>query len=422
MNNQAIKDKLKKKGVFFSSKLPSKKSIYKKLTLPGEVKGEPFIVCDKKLIGLPTVQTYLNQTDLGQAGSVGRVESVGQAEPVRQTLPAPRTLPVPQTLPASRVLSFEKGGAFGSLPSHSQVVEHGLSNKKRSLVYFVSAGEELKNVENFPKHIKNVLKRSAGQNISGFVGMGGGSVGDFTGFLASVYKRGRPVVHIPTTWLSAMDSAHGGKTALNAGQVKNVLGTYLFPRAVFIVKELLLEPQCIQAEMLKISLIEGGSFYKNFLDFYGKTKNQKLLLWRLLPRAVDAKVRIVESDPYELKAHRVLLNLGHTMGHALELYFGLPHEEAVLYGLRFALEWSRRCFKLPSSFLKEMSVLLSGAGDLPTLLRKIPLRTLQRLLKQDKKRRGEGVMDFIFIKGPGRVFVERVWIQDIVSEVCRQRS
>ena len=106
-------------------------------------------------------------------------------------------------------------------------------------VYFVSAGEKLKNLDVFPTHINNILKRTNNKKISGFISLGGGSVGDFTGFVASVYKRRTPIIHIPSTWLSAMDSAHGGKTALNTKKIKNVIGSYCFPTAVFIVKQLL---------------------------------------------------------------------------------------------------------------------------------------------------------------------------------------
>ena len=293
---------------------------------------------------------------------------------------------------------------------------------KGHFVYFVSAGEKLKSVENFPQHIQSILHQSSSQDIAGFISIGGGSVGDWTGFLASVYKRGRPLVHIPTTWLSAMDSAHGGKTALNAGQVKNILGTYCFPKAVFIVKEILPTPQFMPAEMLKIALIEGGDFYQHLLYADSQDQVSKNLLWKFLPQAVSAKVKIVRQDPYERHGKRVLLNLGHTMGHALELYFGLSHEKAVSYGLYFTLKWSDRCFHLSSSFLNEMSSCLATAKDLSTLLQKMPLRTLQSLLKQDKKRQGVEDMDFIFMKGPGQVFSKKVLIQDVLSEVRRQRA
>ena len=293
---------------------------------------------------------------------------------------------------------------------------------KNSLVYAVSAGEDLKNVEHFPQHLKSIIKKIKGQNISVFISIGGGSVGDWTGFLSSVYKRGRPLIHIPTTWLSAMDSAYGGKTALNAGGVKNILGTYCFPKAVFIVKSLLPENPVIQGELLKMSLIAGGDFYKNLVDSYGKApKNQKQVLWSFLPQAIYTKIQIVEKDPYETKGQRVLLNLGHTMGHALELYFHLPHGEAVRYGLRFAVDWSQQHFKISPVFLQEISCLLPSAKNLQKLLRKMPARTLRRLIEQDKKRQGEKHINFIFIKGPGKVFAKKVLIRELLLFARQQK-
>ena len=231
------------------------------------------------------------------------------------------------------------------------------------------------------------------------------------------------MVHIPTTWLAAMDSAHGGKTALNAKQVKNILGTYCFPKAVLIVKELLLKQHTHkEGEMLKMALIEGGAFYKSFLSSYRRAKNQNLVLWSFLPQAISAKIRIVEQDPYETKGQRILLNLGHTLAHVLELYFKLPHGVAVLYGLRFAFEWSRKVWALSPTFLREMAFLLRGTQDLPILLRKMPLKTGHGLVQQDKKRRGEEFIDFIFIKGPKQVLSKKVLIRDLMSEIRRQRT
>ena len=100
--------------------------------------------------------------------------------------------------------------------------------QKFPFVYTVEAGETLKQIENFPGHIEKILKIS--QSISErplqIICIGGGSVGDFAGFVASVFKRGVDLVQIPSTWLSAVDSAHGGKNALNSKSAKNQIGTF----------------------------------------------------------------------------------------------------------------------------------------------------------------------------------------------------
>ena len=181
-------------------------------------------------------------------------------------------------------------------------------------------------------------------------------MGDFTGFLASVYKRGVFLIHIPTTWLSAMDSAHGGKTALNVPPFKNLLGSYCFPQAVLVVKSLLFrlpekERNAARGELMKIALIQGGSFYKKISKKRIFTHQD---FWRFLPLAISSKLQIVKEDPYDEKGRRRVLNFGHTLAHALELRFKISHGEAVLYGIVFAVQWSEIRFTGPASFLKEI--------------------------------------------------------------------
>lgn len=293
---------------------------------------------------------------------------------------------------------------------------------EKYLVYFVSGGEELKNLDSFSKHISNILKIIKKKNISGFISLGGGSVGDFTGFLASVYKRGVPLVHIPSTWLSSMDSAHGGKTALNVGQVKNVLGSYCFPKAVFIVKPVLFslpakERESAQGELVKMALIEGGSFYNKWLR---KKTLANSDLWNFLPQAVLVKLKITEKDPYEKKDLRRVLNFGHTIGHVLESYFSIPHGKAVLYGIAFSIQWSHNRFVFSSHFLKEMSFFKKSQVELTSYLKKIPKNILNQLLLHDKKRVDRNHIDFIFIKGSGKVFTEKTHVHDILKEIQRQ--
>ena len=286
-------------------------------------------------------------------------------------------------------------------------------------VYLVNAGESLKDLKHFPKHIQNILNKTKKKDIAGFISLGGGSVGDFTGFLASVYRRGVPVAHIPSTFVSAMDSAHGGKTALNVCGIKNFIGSYCFPKAVFIVKELLSslpdkEKQSAKGELIKIALIEGGALYKTLL----KTLPEKWDLWNLLPQAVFAKLKTVQKDPFETKGPRQVLNFGHTLGHALESYFRIPHGQAVLYGMAFAVKWSQYRLALPSAFLKDLSLLLPVSAV--PLLKKMPEKTLQAQLLRDKKRACSKSLRFVFIKAPGKLFTKEVLLQDILKEVKRQ--
>ena len=212
------------------------------------------------------------------------------------------------------------------------------------LRYPVSAGEGLKSADRFPRHARRLLAMvpDATRANTTLVGLGGGSVGDFTGFAASVLKRGVGLIHLPTTWLAAIDSAHGGKTALNVDGVKNQLGSFYPADAVVTARSILetLSPTDTLSglgELIKISVIAGGRL------FDGLSTNLPVSparMWRLLPLAVDAKLRVVDSDPMERSGARRVLNLGHSLGHVLEAHAGLAHGIAVALGLRFAIEWS----------------------------------------------------------------------------------
>lgn len=165
---------------------------------------------------------------------------------------------------------------------------------------------------------------------------------DFSAFFAHLYKRGRELWFVPSTFLSAFDSAHGGKTALNVGGVKNVLGSYHFPTRVYIVKELLLnldQKEILSAggELVKMALIEGGSFYSKLKK---SSKPSFQTMWEFLPDAIHSKLKIVQRDPFEKKNIRKKLNFGHTLGHCFESYLKIPHGQAVAMGILFSLEWS----------------------------------------------------------------------------------
>jgi 3-dehydroquinate synthase len=138
--------------------------------------------------------------------------------------------------------------------------------------YGVHSGESLKETKNFHQHIQKILKLSVGiskQEIT-IVALGGGSIGDFSGFVASVLKRGVRLVHVPSTWLSAIDSAHGGKTALNAGGIKNQIGTFYPAQKTYISKKILFTQPEIRlqdawGEALKTALLSGPGLYKKLL-------------------------------------------------------------------------------------------------------------------------------------------------------------
>lgn len=301
-----------------------------------------------------------------------------------------------------------------------------------SLTYGVKSGEDLKAVESFASHITRINKlceNSSSRNLT-IVVVGGGSVGDFGGFVASVLKRGVKLIHIPSTWLAAIDSAHGGKTALNLGSLKNQIGTFYPAHKIFLVRALLLSQPVERAfegfgELLKISWISGGQFWKQLAREADLTPE---LLWKYLKPAIAGKYKVVAKDPEEKMGYRHLLNLGHTVGHVLESYFKLPHGIAINYGLDFSLRWSlqkkilteREYLKMRNQLV--MNYLLSPARDQLLPANKFGLKSFRLHLMNDKKKTKSETLRFVFLAKPGHCVIKEVQVDEVLHEVMRQRK
>lgn len=296
--------------------------------------------------------------------------------------------------------------------------------------YAVKAGENLKELDQFSGHIRNILSALEKAKLSKphVLAIGGGSLGDFAGFFASTFKRGVPLTHMPTTLLSALDSAHGGKTALNVKKYKNQIGSYYPAQNILIVREFyesLPESELSSAlgEVIKMVFIEG----KDLIDPFEKAQRLDLtFLWKHLPELIAAKLKIVRQDPFEQTGIRRQLNLGHSLGHVIELEYGLSHGEAVSLGLDFAINWSlhrgylsidsyQRCER----FLDE----LVGGRRLKVFFakkKKLRKSRLIRLFQQDKKSTGSQNLDFVFLKEIGEPFIKNVDLESIAFEARRQ--
>jgi 3-dehydroquinate synthase len=308
--------------------------------------------------------------------------------------------------------------------------------KEFDATYAVSAGEKLKDIRAFAKHCEAILKLTADFSARRLtvVAAGGGSVGDFAGFLASVFKRGVRLVHLPTTWLAAIDSAHGGKTALNVQGGKNQIGTFYPAAEVVLIERVLASLPAARAmeacgELGKIALISGGSWVKNLESQKsdGKTVDSRKLLKRHLLDAIKAKNVIVRRDPFEKKGERQILNLGHTLGHVLEADLGLAHGAAVAQGTFFALEWSLHRGYISAKEHRRATDLLELTLELQPLNQTARYKKMRpsssearRLLMLDKKRDSRGRVVFIFLRKIGRAFREEVSIDELLAEARRQ--
>ncbi|MFP5520293.1 MAG: 3-dehydroquinate synthase family protein [Bdellovibrionia bacterium] len=303
---------------------------------------------------------------------------------------------------------------------YDQVLEkkHKAWIQKFKYRYPVKAGESLKNLDKFPQHVAKISKLIGHLPVRNLtvLAVGGGSVGDFAGFFASVYKRGVKLIHLPSTWLAAIDSAHGGKNALNVGKTKNQIGTFYNPTEIYLCQDLLFSQPVVRAheafaEIFKIALLTGEDFWRQFSEIQDCDHNH---LWKFLGTAIEAKYRVVAEDPYEETGYRHLLNFGHTFGHVVELTHGMPHGIAVNVGLHFALLWSVE--KKYLSTQDYHKIINSPAGKWlmsvePFVGAKF-LKSYLPLLEKDKKKASSQSVRFIFLREPGSPIIEPISLKE----------
>jgi 3-dehydroquinate synthase len=260
------------------------------------------------------------------------------------------------------------------------------------------------------------------------IALGGGVVGDITGFAAHIIKRGCAFVQIPTTLLAQVDSSVGGKTAINSAAGKNLVGAFHQPALVLIDPELLSTLPTRQlaagfAEVVKYGLIDDKAFFEfcadNLDSFFGGDPDIRA---QAIIRSVQSKARIVAADETERTGTRALLNLGHTFGHALEADTGfsdrLFHGEAVAAGMALAFRYSVRLGLCPAQDAQNVAQLLQRAG-LPTTLSEAGVTangaTLVDYMRHDKKM-SAGTLPFLLARGIGQTFLSKdVVLNDVAA-------
>jgi len=204
-------------------------------------------------------------------------------------------------------------------------------------------GEAEKSLTNFEKIMSHMLSKAHGRDTT-VIALGGGVIGDITGFAAACYQRGVPFIQVPTTLLSQVDSSVGGKTAVNHPLGKNMIGAYYQPQAVIIDTDSLLtlpvrEFNAGMAEVIKYGILGDGQFF-DWLEQHKEAikAGDKAILATMIERCCQCKADIVACDETEAGV-RALLNLGHTFGHAIEAEMGYGnwlHGEAVATGMVLA--------------------------------------------------------------------------------------
>lgn len=202
-------------------------------------------------------------------------------------------------------------------------------------IFVLPAGEEHKNFQSLYAILEKMTKVGL-HRTSRLFAVGGGVVGDIGGLAAALYMRGISCVQIPTTLLSQVDSSVGGKTAVDLGGVKNVVGAFYQPCEVLVDPTFLKtlparEIKCGVGEIVKYAALSGEIF--DALENNGDKINDLAFLTQLIAACIQHKANVVQADEKETGERRSL-NVGHTTGHAIELVSGLSHGESVLYGMR----------------------------------------------------------------------------------------
>ncbi len=286
----------------------------------------------------------------------------------------------------------------------------------------VPAGESSKEFGTFGQ-LMNALLDTKPDRKTTLVALGGGVVGDLTGFAAAVLLRGVDFIQVPTTLLAQVDSSVGGKTGINTRHGKNLIGAFYQPRLVVADTDVLdslprRELLAGYAEVVKYGLIDDPAFFQ-----WCEQNGTALLAGDAAKRtyAIEqsclAKARIVAADERETTDLRALLNLGHTFGHALEAETGfggdLLHGEAVGTGMAMAFDFSARLNLCPATDAARVRAHL-GAVGLPVRLRSIggdnrrtwDAAKLIEHMRGDKKAEA-GKLTFVLTRGIGRAFVSR---------------
>jgi 3-dehydroquinate synthase len=271
------------------------------------------------------------------------------------------------------------------------------------------AGEPSKNMETILSIIKKLFDLGVDRN-SLLIALGGGVVGDMTGFIASIYMRSVPYIQIPTTLLAQVDSSIGGKTAVDLPEGKNLLGTFNQPKAVFIdVKFLETLPDREYtngvAEIVKYGIIDSeGFFAAQEVGAEALIKRDPIHLHSLIEQSCRIKKGFVEIDERDTGIRHVL-NFGHTIGHAIEAEsdYGMPHGYAVALGMIAVSRICEKVYELPASDRERIEQLIKAFG-LPTVIpQSIATEGILSRLKGDKKKK-DGKVQFVLIKNIGKPF------------------
>ena len=284
-----------------------------------------------------------------------------------------------------------------------------IPKSKKVYVYSLPAGEKSKSLKSFNLILENLASLKFDRTDC-LVALGGGMVGDITGFVASSYLRGIDFIQIPTTLLSQVDSSVGGKTAINISQGKNLVGAFYNPKKVFISLSYLQtlsekEYRSGLGEVVKYAFILNKGLHRILKSNSNLVLSRNLkVLEEVIYESIKTKSKIVTKDEKE-NGVRALLNFGHTFGHAIEAknnYKGVSHGEAVVLGMIIASEISYLENYITKKELEEIKNLITSLG-LSSNYKKYKYADLKPYLMNDKKV-SKGKLNLILLNKIGSAF------------------
>lgn len=287
---------------------------------------------------------------------------------------------------------------------------------KNVVSFTFQSGEERKNLTTVNDIYRFLIEQKFDRKDM-LIALGGGVVGDMTGFAAATYLRGIDYIQIPTSLLAQVDSSIGGKTGVDFEQYKNMVGAFKMPKLVYInvhTLSTLEERQFYNgfAEAMKHGIIKDAMYYEWMIsNMYEICDREEEVLEELVFRSCQIKKAVVEKDPLE-QGDRALLNFGHTVGHAIEKYknFTLLHGECIALGCIVAayISWKKQLLSMDEYYeIRDMFV----PFNLPISIEDINIDEIIDITKSDKKME-QGQIKFILLKKLGKAIIDKSVTED----------
>ena len=278
-------------------------------------------------------------------------------------------------------------------------------------VFVIQAGEESKSLQTV-ETIYHWLLEKGHDRSSGIIALGGGVVGDLTGFVASTFMRGIPFVQVPTSLLAQVDSSVGGKVGVNVMEGKNLVGSFYAPKGVLIDPCVLKTLPMRQfrngiAEVVKTGAILDAKLLKDLAQL-GDEVEQRPAWGKVIARCCELKAMVVSQDEEE-RGLRKILNFGHSFGHGIEQYTEYKkyaHGEAVAIGMIMAAQIGRELLITEVGVEEELVALLTQF-NLPIQSIPIPTKDWIAVMKKDKKK-SKGLLHLVAVKAMGQAVVRPI--------------